>query len=172
MIGAPMSGRLNVTSGEVLRSHPLLAGLTPDQTAAVEACAAAHMRFTPRQRIIEEGDEADGCYFVTAGDVAIELCTVGLLCTTIQTLHAGDVIGWSWLVTPHRWSFDAVALTEVEALKLDAGLLRETMRADPVLGSELLQGFCEVMESRLQAMTRRSLERPLTPEHDTLGSSP
>ena len=29
----------------------------------------------------------------------------------IETLEAGDVLGWSWLFEPHRWHFDAHALT-------------------------------------------------------------
>ena len=28
----------------------------------------------------------------------------------IETLEAGEVVGWSWLFPPYRWHFDARAL--------------------------------------------------------------
>ena len=34
----------------------------------------------------------------------------------IQTLSEGDVLGWSWLAPPYRWSLDAQAIELTRAI--------------------------------------------------------
>ena len=38
---------------------------------------------------------------------------------TIETIEAGEVLGWSWLFPPYRWHFDARALAPVRATAFD-----------------------------------------------------
>ena len=137
--------------GQLLRDHPFMAGLSDEHVAAMEACEAVPVRFEAGKRILEEGQDADGCFFIEDGDVVLELCNVGLQCFAVQTLHAGDVIGWSWLYSPQKWTFDAVAVNEVAALRLNAVLLKDAMDADATFGYELMHRFSEVIISRLQA---------------------
>ena len=44
--------------------------------------------------------------------------------STIETLDAGEVVGWSWLFPPYRWHFDARALDAVRAIAFDGACLR------------------------------------------------
>jgi CRP-like cAMP-binding protein len=69
----------------------------------------------------------------------------------LETLSAGDVLGWSWLVEPYRWLFDSRALTPVRVLVLNGLCLREHCQADHEFGYQLLLRIAQVIEHRLQA---------------------
>ena len=49
----------------------------------------------------------------------------------IETLDEGDVVGWSWLVPPYRWAFDARALDLTRAVAFDGACLRGKCDDDP-----------------------------------------
>jgi CRP-like cAMP-binding protein len=70
---------------------------------------------------------------------------------TVETVDAGDVVGWSWLFRPFRWHFDARALDPVRAIALDGACLRGKCDQDHTLGYELLNRFSPVLLERLQA---------------------
>ena len=76
----------------------------------------------------------------------------------VATVDEGDVVGWSWLVPPYRWFFDARAVTEVSAVSVDAGCLREKCDEDPALGYALMQRVAQVMYQRLQSARIRMLD--------------
>jgi len=143
---------------EKLRSHPLIATLSDEYVDKLAACGAAFVAFEPDDLIVEDGAPADACYFIEEGDVAIEIFLGGSQSRTVQTVHGGDIVGWSWLVPPYRWSFDAVALTKVTALRIDAEELRAAMEDDLPLGYEMMKRFCEVIVSRLNASRYRILD--------------
>jgi CRP/FNR family cyclic AMP-dependent transcriptional regulator len=44
------------------------------------------------------------------------------------------LLGWSWLLPPHTWSFGAVAASPVEAFEFDGRAVRAGCETDPVLG--------------------------------------
>jgi len=74
----------------------------------------------------------------------------------IETLGAGDLLGWSWILAPYRWHFDAYAVTDVRAVGLNASCLRERCKMVPESHLELLKRLVPVIEHRLH-MTRRKL---------------
>jgi hypothetical protein len=69
----------------------------------------------------------------------------------IQTLGPGDVVGWSWLLPPYLWQFDARADGVVEGLVFDATWLRDQCEQDHELGYHLLKQLLAVVGSRLVA---------------------
>ena len=90
------------------------------------------------------------------GRVAIEVYSPGRGPIVIETLNPGAVIGWSWLVPPYRWHFDARAVDAVGAVAVDGACLRDKAEADPALGYELMKRVTAVLLERLQ-MTRLRL---------------
>ena len=70
---------------------------------------------------------------------------------TIQTLDAGGLLGWSWLVSPCRWHFSARAVTAVSAYCFDAKAVRERMEKDHDFGYEILGCFARLMARRLES---------------------
>ena len=76
----------------------------------------------------------------------------------VDSAHADDVVGWSWLVPPYRWLFDARATEETSAIAFDGACLRGKCEADPAIGYALLQRVVRVMSDRLQSARVRLLD--------------
>jgi len=77
---------------------------------------------------------------------------------TVDTADAGDVVGWSWLVAPYTWLFDARAVEATAAVVFDGGCLRDKCDREPKLGYELMKMVTQVMFSRLVAARVRLLD--------------
>ncbi len=136
---------------QLFRSHPFISTLSDEHITTLESCGAAFVSFEPDEKIVREGRPADACFFVDAGDVALELYVGGAESRTVLTVHAGEIVGWSWLVPPYRGAFDAIALTPVTALRVDAALLRDAMETDKPFGYEMMKRFCDVIVTRIGA---------------------
>lgn len=134
----------------ILTEHPFTQGLEEHHLALLTGCAS-NVRFEPGQRIFREGEEANQFYLLREGMLAIELFSAERGALTILTLGPGEVLGWSWLVPPYRWKFDAYAVQSARTVALDGKCLREKAEKDHDLGYALLKRIAHVMESRLHA---------------------
>jgi len=139
----------------VLSSAALFAGLEPGQVDLIAGCGS-NVGFEEGEYLFREGDHADTFFLLRRGAVALELFTPPRGSLTIETLEAGEVVGWSWLFPPYRWHFDARATSLVRATAFDGVCLRTKCDEDPALGYALLSRFAGVMVERLQ-MTRLRL---------------
>jgi CRP-like cAMP-binding protein len=132
----------------LLALHPFVEHLSNAQILALGACTST-VRFEPGQLLFREGETADACYLVRAGHVALQLhAPDGPL--VVETVAGEHVLGWSWLVPPHRWRFDAVAVDEVDALRLDAACVRRLLDDDPELSSIISRQLLAVVSDRLE----------------------
>jgi CRP-like cAMP-binding protein len=134
----------------LLKEHPFFRDFPPDTLALLAGCAR-NERFEAGHTIFRQGDAADRFYILRHGDVAVEVGVPGRGRVPLQTLHDGEILGWSWLVAPYKWGFDARAVTLVRAVSLDAVCLRRKMEENHELGYRLLQRFVPVMAERLTA---------------------
>jgi CRP/FNR family cyclic AMP-dependent transcriptional regulator len=134
----------------ILADHPFTHGLGKRHLVLLTGCAS-NVRFEPGQRIFREGEEANQFYLLREGKLAIELFSAERGALTILTVGPGEVLGWSWLVPPYRWKFDAYALEPARVIALDGKCLREKAEKDHDLGYELLKRIAHVMEERLHA---------------------
>jgi CRP-like cAMP-binding protein len=141
-------------SDSVLRTYlsqlPFFSGLS---SAHLELLAshATTTRYTVQQRLFKSDTDADKFYIVRDGKVGVEIPAVAGEPLRIQTLGNGGVLGWSWLIPPYRWLFDARALSASEIIVMDGVRLREHCEADPALGYGLLKRFAVLMAERLNA---------------------
>ena len=76
----------------------------------------------------------------------------------IQTIGAGEALGWSWLFEPFTWHFDTLADEPTRALFFHAAQLREQCEEDPKLGYELMKRVSRVVIHRLQATRLKLLK--------------
>jgi CRP-like cAMP-binding protein len=93
------------------------------------------------------------------GKVALEMPYVpgeGLI--TIQTLGAGEALGWSWLFPPYQWHFSARAVEPTEAVVFKADALRNKAKENPAFGYDLALRVGGIMLQRLQATRMRLLD--------------
>ncbi len=138
------------TVSELLRKHPFFDGLTDVQVEQLANCGR-EVGFEAGQHLGRQGDDADRTFAICSGVVAIETFVPHEGPVMVQTLSAGDVVGWSWTVPPHRWMFDARAVEVVRAIELNGNCLREQCELDPQLGYRLLKAFVEDIARRFQA---------------------
>jgi CRP-like cAMP-binding protein len=122
------------------------------------AGCASNVRFEAGDVLFREGDPADTFYVIRHGTVAIEAYGPARGEMTIETVEAGEVLGWSWLFPPYRWHFDARALSQVRATAFDGACLRGKCDDDPALGYDLMKRFAQVMIERLQWTRLRLLD--------------
>jgi CRP/FNR family cyclic AMP-dependent transcriptional regulator len=134
----------------ILAEHPFTQGLDKRYLSLLTGCAS-NVRFEPGERIFREGEEANKFYLVQEGKLAIEVFGAERGALSILTVGPGEVLGWSWLVPPYRWQFDAYALEPVRAIALDGECLRTKAEKDHGLGYELLKRISRVMAERLHA---------------------
>ena len=142
---------------QLLADVPLFEGLGDEARMLIAGCGR-NVHFAAGDRVFREGGEADVFYVVRHGSVAIEAFLPARGPVTIETIEAGDVVGWSWLFPPYRWHFDARALSAVRATVFDAVCLREKCDGDPALGYALMGRFAQVLIDRLQWTRLRLLD--------------
>ena len=141
----------------IISEVPLFEGLSGDQLALLAGCAS-NVRFLEGEMLFREGDPADTFLVVRHGSIALETFVPTRGSMTIETIEAGEVIGWSWLFPPYRWHFDARALTVVRGTSFDGACLRGKTDEDHELGYALMSRFAQVMMERLQWTRLRLLD--------------
>ena len=141
-----------------LASHAFLRGLTPAHLADLAPCTQ-QITLTAEQFLGREREAARALYLIQSGRVAIEVQKRGRGAVRVLVLGPGDIVGWSWLVPPYRWHFDARVLDTVQALALDADALRHQCETDHELGYQLLQRVLAVVGGRLAATQQQVLEQ-------------
>jgi CRP/FNR family cyclic AMP-dependent transcriptional regulator len=141
----------------LLAAHPFLKNLDQKYIQLVAGCAS-NVRFEAEQYIFRENEEADQFYIIRQGKVALEIYTPDRGPIIIETLEDGDVLGWSWLIPPYQWRFDARALELTRAIALDGKCLRTKCENDHDLGYELLKRFSSIVDQRLESTRFRLLD--------------
>lgn len=142
---------------EILAAHPFTQGLDREQVELLVGCAS-NFRLAAGETLFRTGDEANHFYILRAGEVAIEIHAPGRGRMTIATIGEGDVLGWSWLVPPHRWLFDGRATTPIRAIALDGACLRGKCDQNHDLGYELLKRVATIIGERLASARLQLLD--------------
>jgi CRP-like cAMP-binding protein len=140
-----------------LAGHAFLAGMAPEHLQALADCGR-RVSVSRDELLGQEREPANAFYLIQAGRVGIEMRTPDRGAVRVQTIGPGDVVGWSWLVPPHRWQFDARVLEPVQAVLLDARQLRDRCEQDPALGYQLLKRLLAVVAGRTAATRRQLLD--------------
>lgn len=144
----------------MFKSHAFLNQLG-DRLLLLLASGARPFRAAPDTYLARNAEPAHAFYLIQSGHVAIEVpATVGGT-APLQTVGPGEVVGWSWLLPPHRWQFDARALDEVQGIAFDATWLRDQCEQNHELGYHLLKQLLTVVSARLAATRRQLLHQSL-----------
>lgn len=141
----------------LLAGFPVL-GQLPAGALAQIAAAARTVTLARGERVFCEGEQAKGCWLLHDGRVALDIFIPGRGLVVVQTLGAGDVLGWSWLVPPYRWHFGATATERTTATALDTAQLHALAAEDPAFGFALATTLFAAMLQRLQATRGRLLD--------------
>ena len=130
-------------------NHPFWAGLNLHHFDLLKKCAT-FQRFDAGQSIFQEGGNADHFYLIQKGRVTLHAFVPGRGVVTVQTLGAGDALGWSWLFPPYQWHFSAHSSDSTETIIFDANPLRDEAEENHDFGYELTKRVSKMLLQRLQ----------------------
>jgi CRP-like cAMP-binding protein len=142
---------------ELLGEAAVLQTLPAAHRATMAGCARLRV-YEPDALLLSEGGPADEFFLIRQGGVAIETDVPGRGPVTLETLGAGDLVGWSWLVPPYRSAFGARAIATAHVIALDGACLRGKCDQDPGLGYDLLKIVATTFVRRLEDTRMRLLD--------------
>ncbi len=134
--------------------HPFLAGMDRKDLALLTDCAMI-VRFAPGQIVFREGENANRFYLIESGQVALESTGAPAGTVDIETVHAGELLGWSWMFPPYAWHFTARAIEPTVAIFFYGTIQREYCERNHSLGYELFKRMSAVMVKRLEAARKK-----------------
>jgi CRP-like cAMP-binding protein len=139
---------------QILGEFEFFRGLSAEHLAVIAECARQE-DLGAQQRLVRRGTLADAFYVVLDGKIGVEIPTPSGPPQHVQSLGAGQVVGWSWLIPPYKWHMDARAVEHTALLVVDGKRLLARCDADPVLGYALMKRFAQLMGERLRAVVDR-----------------
>ena len=145
------------TLERIVAEHPFFTGLEEQYIRLLVGCAS-NVRFNGGSYIVRESEEASQFYLIRQGKIALEISAPPRGRLTVETLGEGDILGWSWLIPPYYWSFDARAVELTRAIALDGKCLRGKCEQNHDLGYELLKRFARILERHLEATRLQLLD--------------
>ena len=145
------------TIDQLIASAPVFAGLERSQLELIAGCGVLTHR-DANEYIQREGDPASMFFLIRRGTVALEVHGPATGPLVVETLGAGEAVGWSWLFAPYRWQFDARTVTSCSLIALDGQCIQGKCESDHELGYQLMRRFAAVMVDRLQATRLQLLD--------------
>jgi CRP-like cAMP-binding protein len=140
----------------VLKQHPFVEEFRPEHLEKLISLAK-EVEFARDQVIFHEGDDYHDFLLIVAGRVALEIEAPGHT-VRVQTLSAGDELGWSAILMGRGKHFQARALERVKAVAFDGPTLLAACRDDKGFGYALMYRMLGVVSERLQATRLQLLD--------------
>ena len=131
-----------LTMDEVAKLIPLFSDFFAVEEALIfrEGCAAAHL------------------YLVTEGEIALQTSMrapsrARSRRTTIAVCRPGEVMGWSALVEPYKYTLSAVAWVPSRMIRIESKMLRKVLDMYPEVGYKIMRSLSAVTSRRLRQIT-------------------
>jgi CRP-like cAMP-binding protein len=144
----------------------LLTGLDEPTTQAVLGLGS-RVTLPAHSQLFRLGESADNLFLIARGSVSLTLPmqvneeTADLL---VEEKTAGQVVGWSAVIPPHRFTLEARTRTECELISIPRRGLADYFAENPAAGYALTRNIAAIVGGRLQvfqAMWLRQLQRVL-----------
>lgn len=149
-----MSNQLIV---EYLSAHDFFSELSEDVLKFL--CERASAREIKKGQILfRQGERADKFYVVRNGRISVQIPALMGPTLEIQALGKDQVLGWSWLISPYQWNFQAKAEEDSELLEFDGTAILARCEQEPKFGYELLKRFAALMSERLDAARQKMMD--------------
>jgi CRP/FNR family transcriptional regulator, cyclic AMP receptor protein len=147
----------NQSTLEYLSAHAFFNGFSGD-TLLYLCENSSEFAIKKGQILFEQGEYADKFYVVRSGRIAIQMPAIMGPSLEIQTLGKDQVLGWSWLISPYKWSFQALPEEDSELLMFDGIAILTRCEEEPRFGYELLKKFAALMSNRLDVARQKMME--------------
>jgi len=136
-------------SPEVLRRYPYFADVSEESLKQL-AMIAEEKAIPANTVIFNEGDPAEYLSVILQGEVNIQYRLGTGELRTVDTLVAGDLLGWSALIEPYRYTAIATTTKPTQLARLDGPRLRKLCENDPLLGYKLTTQIAKLLAHRLE----------------------
>jgi CRP-like cAMP-binding protein len=140
-----------------LSESDFFSGLAPEIIGFL-AEHAKRRRLEAGEILFRHGDNARHFYVIADGTVSVEVAAIEGPALELQELGPGAILGWSWLIAPYKWSFQARATTAANVVEFDGTAILAGCDDDATLGYELLKRFSALMSERLHFARRKMME--------------
>ncbi|NUQ63323.1 MAG: cyclic nucleotide-binding domain-containing protein [Pirellulales bacterium] len=134
---------------EVLRRYPYFSAVCDDSLKAI-AAMADETTVSAGEQIFCEGNPADTLYFIARGEVDLQYNLGSGELRTVDTLRDGDILGWSALLEPYRYTGAGTATKATRLIAIRARELRDLCDRDPLLGLHLMDQIAKLLATRLE----------------------
>ena len=134
---------------QMIADSAFFAGLG-DEAIGFLSLHAEHRGLAAGRVLFQQGDRARHFYLVLEGHVSLGIPALEGPALELQDLGPGEIAGWSWLLPPNVWNFQARARTAVEFLEFDGAAVLERCESEPRFGYELIKRFSALMSERLK----------------------
>ena len=142
----------------------LLSGLLESDVTTVTALGSPTI--APAGHVIFNlGQQADTIYLVLRGRIALTLpmqIRGGEQDVLVEERLAGETLGWSGLIPPHRFTLKASATVDSELLSFPRAALLGCFESNPTIGYVVSRNVASVIGHRLevfQTMWLREMQR-------------
>ena len=145
------------STAEYLSSHPFFSELSEELVKYLSECISIR-EIKKGQILFRPGEPADKFYIVRNGRISIQIPAIMGPILEIQSLGKDRILGWSWLISPYQWRFQAKAEEDTELLEFDGAAILARCEQEPQIGYELLKKFAELMAERLDAARQKMMD--------------
>ena len=143
---------------DYLSSHAFFHELD-DRFLKILSNSSAVLEIKKGDILFHQGECADKFYLLRNGQVSVQVPALVGPTLEIQALSKDEILGWSWLIPPYRWHFQARAVEDSELLEFDGSAILVHCEEDPKFGYELLKRFAELMSERLDAARQKMMDQ-------------
>jgi CRP-like cAMP-binding protein len=142
---------------DYLSRHPFFSGMD-DQYIEFLADSAVETQIGAGGILFRQGAPADKFYLLQSGQVSIQVPALVGPVLEIQQLGESQLLGWSWLIPPYTWNFQARVEEDSTFLEFDGRAVLARCEEDPRFGFELLKRFAALMSERLDAARQKMMD--------------
>ena len=147
----------NQATIEYLSAHEFFSGLSDDILKFLGECSSKR-EIKKGQILFRLGENADKFYVILNGCVSIQMPAIMGPALEIQNVCEDQLLGWSWLIFPYKWSFQARAEEDTEMLEFDGTALLAKCEQEPEFGYELIKKFAGLMSVRLSVARQKMMD--------------
>ena len=143
---------------DYLSTHAFFSGLDAEYMEFLSN-SAAELRINAGDILFQQGRRADKFYLLRHGQVSVQVPALVGPTLELQVLGEDQILGWSWLMPPYRWNFQARAMEDSDLLEFDGSAILAHCEEDPKFGYELFKRFAGLMSERLDAARQKMMDQ-------------
>ena len=137
-------------SPEILRRYPYFAGIDDNCLRQVAMITDEKRNVPTGTRLCAEGEAAKTLSIILSGEVNIQYLLGNGEMRTVDTLVGGDLLGFSAMIKPYKYTGFATATQPTDLALIDAVKLRDLCQQDPRLGYQLTLEVAALLAHRLE----------------------